>query len=366
MLVAGGGRFRELDGLRGLAALAVVASHYTGSYNAPYPSDPNSFFDAWWGGYGVQLFFLISGFVILFSARRIRVPFDFVSSRLSRLYPAYWISLLIAVVVGASIAMPLVPLSPPVIAANLTMIQRWFLVPNVNDVYWTLAVEMQFYVLLFLALVLTQCRLTDRQVRIGAVSWSFIGLVISFWVMPVAHGLASASVATPVKLVLNMTLAEFAPLFATGALASLARRDGRVSRLSLMTATIAVVNAYLLHSALAAGIIAGICALFLVVVAVPRVPALTIAPVQWLGKVSYSLYLTHSLVGYLVIRLTWPYVGRDVAMLLALVVALVVAWVVWRVGEVTLSRMLRNWLDRMRDVWAARKARAVASDPVPD
>lgn len=82
-------RFRELDGLRGIAALAVVLSHFTGTHNLRYVDDPAPLFDAWWGGFGVQLFFMISGFVILMSAERARRASDFAIARIARLYPAY-------------------------------------------------------------------------------------------------------------------------------------------------------------------------------------------------------------------------------------------------------------------------------------
>jgi len=72
-------------GLRGIAALAVVVGHFTGTYNTRYPDDPAPIFDFPAGAFGVQLFFMISGFVILISAERARVPTDFVISRVSRL-----------------------------------------------------------------------------------------------------------------------------------------------------------------------------------------------------------------------------------------------------------------------------------------
>lgn len=81
-------RLIELDALRGIAALSVVIYHYTTRYNSLYGHD--SFLDNNYFHYcsqGVQLFFMISGFVIFLTLNHIKKPMDFVISRFSRLYP---------------------------------------------------------------------------------------------------------------------------------------------------------------------------------------------------------------------------------------------------------------------------------------
>ncbi|MBO0981019.1 acyltransferase [Microbacterium sp. SD291] len=342
-------RFRELDGLRGVAAGTVLLSHFTGAHNSRYPEDPLPLFDAWWGAFGVQLFFLISGFVILMTAQASARPSDFVASRLSRLYPAYWVSLAIGVLVAWIANVPHVPLEPNVVLANLTMVQRWFLVPNVLDIYWTLAVEMQFYVLLFLLLLATRCRITDKLVIQVATIWLIISLSVAIWAFPASHGIDPQHVATPVKLVLNATLAAYGPLFCAGMLAFISRRNGRLHVLAIPAAAIAVLNTGLLQTWIDAAWIAGICACFLVVAMREHTKLLLIPPLQWLGKISYSLYLTHSIIGYAIIHLLWPYLGRPGAVIVAIVAALAVGWAVHQLAEHRISRWLRNMLTKVSD-----------------
>ncbi len=90
-------RLRGLDALRGLAALSVVLFHYTTAYEihfGPYPSRPLLFFPN--GHFGVELFFCISGFVILGTIERTAGLRRFAIARFARIYPAYFVCALIS------------------------------------------------------------------------------------------------------------------------------------------------------------------------------------------------------------------------------------------------------------------------------
>ena len=92
------------------------------------------------GWVGVEIFFVLSGFVIAYSAVG-KSPMAFARSRFLRLYPAVWICATIALTVGAGGA-----------DAYLRSITLWPFAPWVDGVYWTLGVEMVFYGLVFLTL----------------------------------------------------------------------------------------------------------------------------------------------------------------------------------------------------------------------
>lgn len=342
-------RFRELDGLRALAAFAVVLSHFTGAYNSRYINDPAPAFDFPQGAFGVQLFFLISGFVILMSASRAQNASDFVISRVARLYPAYWLSLILAVLLNRLFQIPHSEMSAGETFINLTMVQRWFQVPNAVDVYWTLTVEVQFYVLIFILLLLTRCQLSDRLIRNITLMWLIAALAVAVWAGSFSRGVDPQDVVTPVKMVLNITLAEYGPLFCCGMFAYLSRRDGRRYVMTFVAALASVVVSGLLHSWLDAAIVAGVCAAFLVIVLQERTSWLLLPPLQWFGKISYSVYIVHSTAGYVVIKLTWPYVGREGAIVLALVITSLLAWGCYIVGEKHGSFAARKFLMEVRD-----------------
>lgn len=344
-------RFHELDGLRGIAALTVVVSHYTGAYNSHFVEDPAAAFNFPQGAFGVQLFFLISGFVILMSARRARVPSDFVISRLSRLYPAYWASLALAVVLMLLWPIPGFPIDLKTVLVNITMVQRWLMEPNVVDVYWTLAVEMQFYVLILILLYLTRCRLTPRVVYWVSGLWTLVCWGVALWAHPYTTGVDPQLVPTLPKIIINLTLAEYGPLFIAGMFLYLVR-TGRLKAVWALPALASAVGiAFLLREPDYGLAILIVCALFTVVVLRERTGLLLWAPIQWYGRISYSLYVVHSVVGYLVIKALWPWVGRDLAMLFALAAASLVAWAVYRIAEVHGSRLLKSGLESWRAKW---------------
>jgi len=67
-------RLVELDALRGIAATLVMLFHYTSQYERLYGHEAAPAFTVPWGHYGVNLFFMISGYVIFMTLHRIRQP----------------------------------------------------------------------------------------------------------------------------------------------------------------------------------------------------------------------------------------------------------------------------------------------------
>src|SRR6185437_9271256 len=83
-------RFLELDAMRGIAALMVTFAHFHVGSSVVETL-------GYYGQFGVQLFFILSGFVIFQTLLFCKGPLDFIYLRFSRLYPAYWASILITV-----------------------------------------------------------------------------------------------------------------------------------------------------------------------------------------------------------------------------------------------------------------------------
>src|SRR5712691_8537939 len=138
------GRLEEIDVLRGLAAMCVVLSHYSTHCVTLFRQAPLGFdLQTIYGFYAVQLFFVISGFVISLTLERSNSWRDFAFSRLSRLYPAYWAAVTLMVAVELLVFGKTLWIGGYV--ANLTMLQEFIGFANLDNVFWSLTVELAFY-----------------------------------------------------------------------------------------------------------------------------------------------------------------------------------------------------------------------------
>ncbi len=146
-------RFAAIDALRGIAALLVVWQHVAESFvqipsiaqNGTFLADISKQID--FGRIGIICFFLISGYVIpssLTGNNRLKAIKKFSIRRFFRLYPAYWVSLALIIVLYQFIH---VPVENSTILANTTMLQSFFGKNHMIGLYWTLQVELLFYTL---------------------------------------------------------------------------------------------------------------------------------------------------------------------------------------------------------------------------
>lgn len=353
-------RFRMLDGLRFLAALMVMAYHYMGREQVFWGEPVRDVFPgvspfAAYGALGVQLFFVISGFVILMSAEGRGIG-AFVASRVSRLYPAYWFGVLATTALTVWIAPDLFDgVSLPQVLLNLTMTQEGFGVQSIDGVYWTLWIELLFYVLIALFLL---AGITERRILVLAVAWPLAGAVAQLLAMPVAAGVLSAS---------------FSPLFATGMLIYLIRSRGH-SRLRWAGLALTVLLAvYQTVTGFLAGTmsqdterdLSPLVGAAIVLVLIGLVMLVTLTPLaargpRWLvlaGALTYPVYLLHEHWGWWVLSWASPMAGKWGAVALAAGISIAAAALVERFVE----RPLRPLLSRGVKACFPRPAAA----PVP-
>ncbi len=151
-------RLQVLDGVRFIAALAVVLYHYSAQ-----GSSTTGVYVDWmaavgqYGYLGVDLFFVVSGFVILMSAQG-RTPREFVISRFIRIAPTFLLACTLTFGLVRTFGPPDLwkPISAYLVNMSLlviTPIGTILNLPQSDGVSWTLAVETQFYVFVWLALL---------------------------------------------------------------------------------------------------------------------------------------------------------------------------------------------------------------------
>jgi peptidoglycan/LPS O-acetylase OafA/YrhL len=158
-----------LDILRFAAAMLVVLFHYglfKGGGATVFKLAPWTHF----GWVGVQIFFVLSGFVIAFSARRAKAP-GFLAARFIRLVPGVWVC--------APISLAAAQILDP--AATGPHVERFLnslffnpMGPWIEISYWTLAIEIVFYALILMLLAGGRFHWVRRvAITLGAVSAAF-------------------------------------------------------------------------------------------------------------------------------------------------------------------------------------------------
>jgi peptidoglycan/LPS O-acetylase OafA/YrhL len=360
-------RLALLDGLRFAAAVLVVLFHYTAWHHGFWGTDEAR--DAWpllskvtvYGNMGVQLFFIISGFVILLSAYG-KGAGRFVGSRIGRLYPAYWF----AVLATGTLVIYVWPqmgagLGIKELLANLTMFHPAMGLRHIDGVYWTLWVEMRFY-LLILALIMLRL-LTIRTMTILAAVWPVIGLALH-----IANREAAA----------QYLMSEYAPLFCGGIMLFLIYRFGHSPmRWSLLALNVII-------AAFFTGVKGPAEALELVGYVIPAwhywliiaglfaaVILLSLTPlrkVQWkflatLGALTYPVYLLHQVWGWWMIDHLNPVLGQYLTLFLVIGMVFGAAYLVQRFIERPLAKPLAAATTRSLNYLGGRLGLTKKSEP---
>lgn len=280
-------RLFELDALRGIAALAVVLFHFTyAAEKTTSISNPNKFYFSY-GYLGVHLFFLISGFVIFMTLEKTKKPLDFVVSRFSRLYPAYWAAIFTTLIITTFIFNNY-EYTLKQILVNLTMFQYWFKVKDIDGAYWTLAVELTFYVIMWFLYISKQL----KNIFYFSILWLFLCLTFALYEIPFEN------------YINILLILRYAPLFIAGvAFYSLKSGNERFKNhliVILSYLTICVPNFINKPNSTVWIIITAFFVIFYLFV-FNKLNFLNNRILLFLGSISYSLYLIHESVGISII-----------------------------------------------------------------
>jgi peptidoglycan/LPS O-acetylase OafA/YrhL len=364
-------RVNEIDLLRFVAALAVMFFHYgfrgyvAGNLPVlPYPGAASVFK---YGYLGVELFFIISGFVILSTAARGSLS-EFVISRIVRLYPAFWACCTITFVAMLAVGGPRYSASFSRYLVNMTMLNGLVGVPSIDGVYWSLFFEIRFYALVAIILLIGKI----HKAQTFLIVWLIASLACEVY---------------PIRKLQFLLITEYAPDFIAGAAFFLILSKGMtVARCSIVTVcwlltlykSVHDLPDFTLehHTTMNSYVVAGIVTAFFVVMMLIALRCTGwFGRTRWMltGALTYPLYLLHQNIGFMIFRAAYPKINAQVLFWGIVAVSLLSAYLVHTLIEKRFSSALKlkanNLADRIQrlvQLWTARHKPQPRTHPVTD
>lgn len=326
-----GRRIYELDVFRGLAAISVVLFHYTSHYKSYVDESIVLTFRFDYGWLGVHLFFMISGFVIYMTLSKTERPIQFIHSRFTRLFPAYWAAVILTFVIVQLGNLQSIKVSSVEALVNLTMLQELFGARHVDYVYWTLFVELLFYIYSATAYFLL------KKIKIEYILIFWLALQAIYLVAEHYH------IAFPWKITKYFIL-QYIHLFAAGIVFYKIYSD----KIFLLNRTLILASVIVLQFA-SFGWLPGISVLIFYLMfyllIMDKLAIIKNEGLIWLGNISYCLYLLHQFIGFVVIhQLMALGLGHTASALLTLMGVLVFAHILHKKVEQPILRYMRNRL----------------------
>lgn len=352
------GRFATIDGLRGIAAMSVVFYHLYGHLKEAVADWLPHFIAVILGeaSVGIEVFFVISGFVIAHTISPNKVTGSFVARfalrRSLRLDPPYWVS------IGVAISMTFLsnqlfngifkPLpDAKVVFAHMLYLQDLLGFGNIVAVYWTLCLEVQFY--LFFALLLNRLQhysRTDDTVTVLA----HPAAILLF------SSLVLLSLLDKFHLWMYPLRGFFLPywhVFFLGAVTYWVV-SGWLRPRYLLLYLILVTGFAIAFNPNTGSFVALVTAAFIYLVGIRgRLGDILGGRVlQYLGRISYSLYLFHAIIGWSTVSLCERYLGHSLGVfagtfsflagVAASVIAAHIAYILIEKPSIELSKLLKS------------------------
>ncbi|SDG06214.1 acyltransferase family protein [Terriglobus roseus] len=360
-----------LDLVRVVAAVIVMLFHfswwewaaYHGKIPASVPTYPRLGLIFAGGWVGVEIFFVLSGFVIAFSAAG-SGALDFVRKRFIRLYPAAWICASITALIRIIVN------KEPVASIEPLWRHSMLLVPNstwIDGVYWTLGLEMIFYLILFVLLAFHAMKWLEAVMSVltlaGACFWleallTQLGVLKSFKAADISHHFLHGRFS-------QILLLQHGCFFAAGVfLWLILLHRPTVTRWCFLTLAVLTGAIEIFFHALDLEKLSGMAnlpfawqlplalwlgSLVIIMLSVRRNELWSrffrrrgVHLVRIAALTTYPLYLVHQIVGYEMMSFAFRRYSAFLCLVIACVACSLLAFAIHRFGELPLQRLLRK------------------------
>ena len=340
-------RIGVLDELRFLAALAVALFHF--GFRGKTLGFTEMNLPDWisvlkYGYLGVQMFFVISGFVIAYSAEG-RTPGQFAIARFARIYPMFVLCMTLTFLIVAIYGAPQINATVAQWAANL-LLQPGLLGQEIMDgSYWSISYEVVFYGWVFVLIKLGGFK--PRLYPAFVVGWLLVSTVDrAFFANPLMRHLA---------------LTDESGFFCIGLVFYAAFREGYTLRnFVLLVLSVAVAlyqslemtqwnreNYGVDYSDL---VVVCSCLAIVAIVALAIKRQRSLLPggmMLALGGISYPFYLLHQHIGYVIFNKVGATASPETVVAMTVLLLICISYLLWRFFDEPSRRLTRSVLTRL-------------------
>lgn len=310
-----------LNVIRGIAAILVLLYHYTCRYNDVVYVTPHRdwSFIIQYGGRAVTVFFMISGYLTVLTMDRNQSSALFIKKRINRLYPTFWVAMLITFSITKLFGMGDVGIVD--LLGNITMLPNLVGVVPVDGVYWTQQCEIIFYVIFCMMLILSK-----NKYKIFVL---FVWIVISLMTFLIQNDI-NTYVA---KILRVFCMTDFSSTFIVGLLLGFYKKNLLSRKFCSVGLILSFLSFYLWHDIcyLLFFVVCFIILLYFVVTpdSVFNRENYITKPIIWVASLSYPLYLVHQKIGYIIISKIIDMTGYDSEIIICvpIIISVFIAWI---------------------------------------
>ncbi len=278
------------------------------------------------GHYGVQLFFIISGFVIFLTINKVSSSAEFIYKRFLRLFPTFWLCIVLTFTVTSFANIPRFERTTSELLKNLTMMPSLLNARAIDGVYWSLFPELLFYAFILLIYKLKLI----RNVQIVNCIWLILSIIFVKFLF-----------IKPIILLFNF---QYSFLFTAGISFYLLWTKNGNQKIHHFIILMSLVVCWLLKTT-EEFMVTAVCFLIFYLFVNNFLSFLSkLKILTFLGNISYSFYLIHQFIGLIImyklyeLGITNPYY----LLIAPLIILILISWIITKYFEV----FVHNWFKK--------------------
>jgi len=268
------------------------------------------------GRYGPEVFFILSGFTIIYTIKKQNLNFKkFISKRILRLYPTYWLCTTITFLAISLIGLPGREVTFGQFLINLTMLQFGLKINAVDGATWALFIILIFYFIIACILF------TKKMHKIELICWCGFFLIVLKFIFPI----------TLLKL---LTIGDYGVFFIAGiSFYHIYKAPCQKNSYNLLNICCFVTACILFREPIhTVALIIMFITFYLF--AFGKLKWIISKPLIFFGNISYPLYLLHQNIGYILIKKTAIMTGQPyLTLFIPCLFSILAAWIVYKFFE---------------------------------